>query len=58
MAAPVLHTMENALIECGVNNDNALSFNRETAAQQISSEVFDSDLISCIDTTSQYRTQE
>ena len=42
------HTMENALIMCGVNRDNIVLFDGNNAAQRIANEVFDNDLTSCV----------
>ena len=54
MAAPVppAQTIEDALIECGVNIDNTVLFNGSTGAQRIANEVFDDDLMSCMDKSS------
>ena len=43
------HTMESALIMCGVNRDNTVLFDDNNAAQRIANEVFDNDLTSCVD---------
>ena len=43
------HTMENALIMCGVNRDNIVLFDGNNAAQRNTNEVFDNDLTSCVD---------
>ena len=37
------HTMESALIMCGVNRDNTVLFDDNNAAQRIANEVFDND---------------
>ena len=48
---PPVMTMEDALIECQVNVDGNVVYNGATAAQRISNEVFNNDLVSCMDTS-------
>ena len=46
---PPFMTMEDALIECQVNGDCDVVYNVVTVVQMISNEVFDNDLVSCMD---------
>ena len=49
MAAPIMHTVEDAIILCGVNDTT--SFNGDTKAERIADDVFDDDFQSCMDKT-------
>ena len=47
MAAPIMHTVQNAIILCEVND--ATVFNGATKAERIVDDVFDDDFQSCMD---------
>ena len=46
-ANPANHTVLDAIVLCGVNHQ--IMFNRATAAERISTEIFDDDFSSCMD---------
>ena len=49
MIAPIIHTVQDAIILCGVND--ATSFNGATKIERIADDVFDDDFQSCMDKT-------
>ena len=49
MTAPIMHTVQDAIILCGVND--ATVFNGSTKAERIADDVFDDDFQSCMDKT-------
>ena len=49
MAASIMHTVQDAIILCGVND--AIVFNGLTKAERIADDVFDDDFQSCMDKT-------